>query len=378
MVHQIQMVDLKGQYKKIKQEIDEAVIRAIEEAAYINGPQVKKFTQSLQEYNQVKRAVTCGNGTDALQIAMMALGFKPGDEVIVPAFTYIATVEVMAVLGLVPKFIDVRPDTFELDYDQLENVITPRTVGVVPVHLFGQCSYMEKITAFARKHKLAIIEDTAQAIGAEYIYADGRRAFAGTIGDIGTTSFFPSKNLGCFGDGGALLTQNEELGQLAHMIANHGQRQKYHHETIGVNSRLDTVQAAVLAVKIKYLNDYSAARRQVADQYDVALRDLSEIHIPTRAPYSTHVFNQYTCIVANGKRDALKEYLQNQGIPSMVYYPIPVHLQEAYCRYGYKKGDFPVAEALCQSVISLPIHTEMDEAVQYYIIDKVRAFFNNK
>lgn len=376
MPHNIQMVDLKSQYHRIKEEIDQALLAAVEEGAYINGPAVGQFREQLKIFNNVSHAVTCGNGTDALQIAMMALGFKPGDEVIVPAFTYIATVEVIALLGLIPKFIDVRADTFELDYDQLESLIGPKTVGIVPVHLFGQCSHMEKIQAIAKKHQLAIVEDTAQAMGAEYIYADGKRSFAGTIGNIGTTSFFPSKNLGCFGDGGALLTNDEELAQHAHMIANHGQRKKYHHETIGVNSRLDTIQAAVLNVKIRYLTQYAEARQAVAAVYDQALLGLDGLATPVRATYSTHVFNQYTCRVKRGERDALKAHLQERGIPTMVYYPIPVHLQEAYRTYGYQEGDFPVAETLCKEVLSLPIHTEMKEEVQTYIIEQIKTFYN--
>jgi len=373
----IQMVDLKSQYNKIKDEINTALLAAVEAGAYINGPDVKAFAAKLEQFNKVKRAVTCANGTDALQIAMMGLDFKPGDEVIVPAFTYIATVEVIALLGLVPKFIDVRPDTFELDHTQLEELITEKTVGVVPVHLFGQCSNMEAIVKIARKHNIAVIEDTAQAMGAEFIHADGKRSFAGTIGDVGTTSFFPSKNLGCFGDGGALLTQNGELGEKLHIIANHGQRQKYHHETIGVNSRLDTVQAAILNVKIDYLHDYSRARQAVAAKYDEALAGIDGLELPIRAPYSTHVYNQYTCKVPNGRRDELKQYLQEQGIPTMVYYPIPVHLQEAYRVYGYNKGDFPVSEQLCEEVISLPIHTEMENDVQEYIISHIQKFYND-
>jgi dTDP-4-amino-4,6-dideoxygalactose transaminase len=371
----IQMVDLKSQYLKIKPEIDKALLDAVEEVAYINGPQVKKFVSSLQKFNNVTSAVTCANGTDALQIAMMGLDFKPGDEVIVPAFTYIATVEVIALLGLIPKFIDVKEDTFELDHTKLEDVISDKTVGIIPVHLFGQCSNMEAIIAIAKKHKIAIIEDTAQAMGSEYVYQDGSKAFAGTIGDIGTTSFFPSKNLGCFGDGGALLTQNAELGEKVNIIANHGQRKKYHHETIGVNSRLDTIQAAILDVKLGYLNDYSAARQKVAAQYDNAFSSLSGFNIPARAKYSTHVFNQYTCRIEKGRRDEFKSYLQEKGIPSMVYYPIPVHLQQAYKIYGYQEGDFPVAERLCKEVISLPIHTEMKDEVQNYIIENVVNFF---
>lgn len=375
MNESIQMVDLKGQYLNIKSEIDQALLEAVEEVAYINGPQVKKFAASLQEYNNVTRAVTCGNGTDALQIAMMGLGFKPGDEVIVPAFTYIATIEVIALLNLVPKFVDVKEDTFELDYDQLESTISTKTVGIVPVHLFGQCSNMEAINEIAKKYNLAVIEDTAQAMGAEYIYKDGTKAFAGTIGDVGTTSFFPSKNLGCFGDGGALLTQDAGLGERLHIIANHGQRQKYRHETIGVNSRLDTIQAAVLGVKLKYLDDYNASRQKVAEKYDRAIAEISAIITPARAEYSTHVFNQYTCRIKNGKRNELKLYLQDKGIPSMVYYPIPVHLQEAYQIYGYKRGDFPVAERLCEEVLSFPIHTEMKDNVQDYIIENIFKFF---
>ena len=372
----IQMVDLKSQYLKIKPEIDEALLSAVEGVAYINGPQVKQFAKSLQTFNNVKMAITCANGTDALQIAMMGLGFKPGDEVIVPAFTYIATVEVIALLGLVPKFIDVKEDTFELDYTQLESLISEKTVGIIPVHLFGQCSNMQPIMEIAKKHNIAVIEDTAQAMGAEFIHENKTRSFAGTIGNVGTTSFFPSKNLGCFGDGGALLTNDVDLGEKINMIANHGQRKKYYHETIGVNSRLDTVQAAVLEVKLKYLNEYSAARQEVAKRYDQALGGLKGLVIPVRATYSTHVFNQYTCRIENGKRDALKAFLQENGVPTMVYYPVPVHQQEAYLTYGYKEGDFPVAERLCKEVISFPIHTEMTVETQDYISSKIKEFFN--
>ncbi len=369
------MVDLKSQYLKIKTEIDNALLEAVENANYINGPQVSSFVESLKAFNKVDAVVTCANGTDALQIAMMGLGFKAGDEVIVPAFTYIATVEVIALLGLVPKFIDVKEDTFELDYSKLEELITPKTVGIIPVHLFGQCSNMEAILLIAKKYNIAVIEDTAQAMGAEYVYNDGSKKFAGTIGDVGTTSFFPSKNLGCFGDGGALLTQNAELGKKLHIIANHGQRKKYYHETIGVNSRLDTIQAAILNVKIQHLNKYAESRQEVAQLYNKTLSGISEFVIPVNAPYSTHVYNQYTCRVLAGKRDILKTYLQNKGIPTMIYYPVPVHLQEAYLIYGYKEGDFPVSERLCKEVISLPIHTEMKEEVQSYIIKHIISFF---
>jgi len=375
MIKEIQMVDLKGQYQKIKEEIDTALLSAVENAAFINGPEVKRFTESLKKFNKVNSAITCANGTDALQIAMMALDFKPGDEVIVPAFTYIATVEVIALLGLVPRFIDVTEDTFELDHTKLEALITEKTVGVVPVHLFGQCSNMESILTIAKKHNLAVIEDTAQAMGAEFIYKNGNKAFAGTIGDVGTTSFFPSKNLGCFGDGGALITQDVNLGEKIHVIANHGQKKKYHHESIGVNSRLDTIQAAILEVKIKYLNDYAAARQQVAAYYDERLVGIADLTLPERAVYSTHVFNQYTCKIKNDKRDDLKAFLQEKGIPTMVYYPIPVHLQKAYLSYGYKEGDFPVSERLSTEVISLPIHTEMKVEIQDYIVENIISFF---
>lgn len=377
MYKKIQMVDLKSQYLRIKDEIDQALLSAVEQTAYINGPQVRSFVEALKNFNQVSHAVTCGNGTDALQIAMMGLRFKPGDEVIVPAFTYIATVEVIALLGLTPRFIDVRADTFELDYTQLESIITDNTVAIIPVHLFGQCSNMGAITAIAKKYKLAVIEDAAQAMGAEYINADGTKEFAGTIGTIGTTSFFPSKNLGCFGDGGAMLTNDGDLAQRVHIIANHGQRKKYHHETIGVNSRLDTLQAAVLNVKINYLSEYVRARQKVAAKYDAELNGIEGMTIPVRSPSSTHVFNQYTCKVAEGRRDALRSFLEERGVPTMVYYPIPVHLQKAYLQYGYKEGDFPVSEQLCREVISFPIHTEMDNATQNYIIEQIKAFFKD-
>ncbi|MFD2161863.1 DegT/DnrJ/EryC1/StrS family aminotransferase [Paradesertivirga mongoliensis] len=377
MKNTIQMVDLRGQYLRIKEEIDAALLDAVQGTAYINGPQVKLFAQSLQEYNNVKSAVTCANGTDALQIAMMGLGFKPGDEVIVPAFTYIATVEVIALLGLVPKFIDVKEDTFELDYSKLEGLISNKTVAIITVHLFGQCSNMEAILSVARKYNIAVIEDTAQAMGAEYLFQDGSRAFAGTIGDVGTTSFFPSKNLGCFGDGGALMTQSSTLGDKLYIIANHGQRKKYYHETIGVNSRLDTIQAAILQVKIKYLDEYTEARRAVAQKYDLCLSNIAGLILPEKAQYSTHVYNQYTCRVENGRRDELKAYLLEQGIPSMIYYPIPVHLQKAYLSYGYKEGDFPVSEKLCKEVISFPIHTEMEVEEQDFIIKNIVHFFTH-
>lgn len=375
-MEKIQMVDLKTQYERIKPEIDTAIQEVIDQSAFINGPQVKKFASELKEYTGAKQVITCGNGTDALQIAMMALDFKPGDEIIVPAFTYVATVEVIALLGLMPVFIDVIEDTFELDYKQLESKITDKTVGIVTVHLYGQCSNMEEILKIAELYRLKVIEDTAQALGAMYTFNDGRRAQAGTMGDIGTTSFFPSKNLGCYGDGGAMFTNDPLMAEKLNMIANHGQKKKYYHDSIGVNSRLDTLQAAILGVKLKYLDTYSKSRNQVADRYDQAFADLPLIKIPIRASNSTHVFHQYTIKLDESiSRDGFKEYLSEKGIPSMVYYPLPLHLQKAYLEYGGKVGQFPVAEKLCNNVISLPIHTEMKEEEQNYIINQILNFF---
>lgn len=348
----------------------------IDSTAFINGPQVRLFGSELAEYTGSKHVVTCGNGTDALQIAMMALGFKPGGEVIVPAFTYVATVEVIVLLGLKPVFIDVTPDTFEMDVEQLHLKVTAKTVGIVPVHLYGQCSNMEKILFFAENHNLKVVEDSAQAIGAKYTFQDGRMSQAGTMGDIGTTSFFPSKNLGCFGDGGAMFTQDDELAEKLQMIANHGQKRKYYHESIGVNSRLDTIQSAILRVKLKHLDRYSLSRNKVAEGYDAAFKDFQGIIIPQRVNNSTHVFHQYTVKVDASYRDLLKEYLNDRGVPSMVYYPVPLHLQKAYRSFGYRKGDFPVAEALCGQVLSLPIHTEMITEEQDYIIETIRSFFS--
>lgn len=371
----IQMVDLHTQYERIKSEVDQAIQHVLDTTAFINGPEVKAFSEELAEYTGAKHVITCGNGTDALQIAMMALDFSPGNEVIVPAFTYVATVEVISLLGLKPRFVDVLPDTFELDPEGLEKAINPKVVGIVPVHLFGQCSNMEFILAFAEKHKLKVIEDTAQAIGSVYTFANGRKSQAGTIGHVGTTSFFPSKNLGCFGDGGAIFTNDPILAEKLRMIANHGQKKKYYHDSIGVNSRLDTLQAAILSVKIRHLDRYTASRNDVAEQYDHAFSTHPKIKIPKRNTNSTHVFHQYTVQVKDGLRDSLKIYLQEKGVPSMVYYPVPLHLQNAYLQYGYKEGEFPVAEALCKNVLSLPIHTEMKQEHQEYIIETIQQFF---
>ncbi len=376
MTEKIQMVDLKRQYCRLKNEIDLAMQTVVESGAFINGPQVKQFADELSRFLACKAVIPCANGTDALQIAMMTCGFKPGDEVIVPAFTYVATVEVIALLGLKPVFIDVNKHDFNLDVLHLQKALTKKTVGIVAVHLYGQCANMEEINLFAKHHNLLVIEDTAQAIGAEYTFKNGSSSYAGTLGDIGTTSFFPSKNLGCFGDGGAILTNNKTLGVKAKMIANHGQSKKYIHDEVGVNSRLDTLQAALLIVKLKELMNFTERRRKVAYAYDTELSKIQDIIIPHRNINSTHVFHQYTIQVRNGKRDELKLFLEELGIPSMIYYPIPVHLQKAYSTYGYKAGDFPVSESLCEKVLSLPIHTEMTEEVQEYIIENIKAYFN--
>lgn len=369
------MVDLKGQYQKIKTEIDQAIQEVIDQATFINGPQVKEFAENLANYLNVSYVIPCGNGTDALQIALMALGLEEGDEVIVPAFTYVATAEVIGLLKLKPVMVEVEPETFMITAEEIERVITPRCKAVVPVHLYGQCAPMEEILAVAKGHNLYVVEDTAQAIGAVYTFSDGRTAQAGTMGDIGCTSFFPSKNLGCYGDGGAIYTNNEELAVKLRMIANHGQAKKYHHSIIGCNSRLDTIQAAVLNVKLKNLDAYSSARRIVADKYDKAFTSLAWLKIPKRVTNSTHVFHQYTIqLVHSDDRDRLKAHLQSLGIPSMVYYPVSLHLQEAFRTDAFGVGDFPVCEDLCTRVLSLPIHTEMDNEALNYIIDNIKGF----
>ena len=371
----ISMVDLYGQYRRIKEEIDEAIGKVMESSAFINGPQVKAFAEHLAAYNGVRHAVTCGNGTDALQIALMSLGLKAGDEVIVPVHTYVATAEVIALLNLVPVFVDCEEERFTIDVSQVEAKITPRTRVVVPVHLYGQCADMEPLLDIARRHGLCVVEDVAQAIGACYTFHDGTVRRAGCMGDVGATSFFPSKNLGCYGDGGAMFIQDDALAEKARMVANHGQRVKYHHDIVGCNSRLDTLQAAVLDVKLKYLDQYTEARQAAAARYDRLLADVEGIVIPARATNSTHVFHQYTLRVPHGRRDALKAFLAERGIPSMIYYPVPLHLQKAYANECQGKGPFPVAERLSGEVLSLPMHTELDLATQEFIADSIRQFF---
>ncbi len=373
-MEKIHMVDLQTQYLRIKNEVDAAMQEVLNSTAFIQGPQVSQFAESLAKYLGSKMVIPCANGTDALQIAMMALGCKPGDEVILPVHTYVATAEVIALLGLVPVFAEVDEKTFNLDVNQIESKITSRTFAIVPVHLYGQCADMEAILKTAQKHRLHVIEDAAQALGALYTFSDGRKMRAGTMGAIGCTSFFPSKNLGCFGDGGAIFTQNSEVADKIKMIANHGQRIKYHHDMIGVNSRLDTLQAAVLNVKLKYLDEYEERRNDVAAFYHRELSSLPFLELPFRSSNSTHVFHQYTVKTRGIDRDKFKAYLESKGIPSMIYYPVPLHLQKAYRREEYPEGSFAITERLSKTVISLPIHTEMKVNQLSYICDVIKAF----
>jgi UDP-2-acetamido-2-deoxy-ribo-hexuluronate aminotransferase len=373
----IEMVDLKSQYSKIQAEIDNVILENIRNANFINGPAVNEFTKNLSNYLGGAFVIPCANGTDALQIAMMALGLVPGDEVIVPSFTYVATAEVICLLGLVPVMVDVDPLYFNVTYKNIEKAITSKTKAIVPVHLFGQCADMEPIMELAKEKNIYVIEDTAQAIGAKYIFTDGIIKHAGTIGDIGCTSFFPSKNLGCYGDGGALYTQNPILAEKIKMISNHGQSKKYVHKYIGVNSRLDTIQAAVLNIKLKYLDEYSLARNIAAERYDSLLINVNDLQIPNRSKKSTHVFHQYTLLIHNNKRDGLKEFLESKGIPAMVYYPIPLNEQEAYSNLGIIADNLTETHKLCKSVLSLPMHTELTLNQQIYITDSIKSFLNN-
>jgi UDP-2-acetamido-2-deoxy-ribo-hexuluronate aminotransferase len=375
-MRKIEMVDLKQQYSRLKKQIDSSIQECLENAIFIKGSQVTSFQKNLESYLDVSHVIPCANGTDALQIAMMALGLKAGDEVIVPNFTYVATAEVIGLLGLIPVLVDVDPHTFNIDTNCIEKAITDKTRLIVPVHLFGQCADMETIMKIANEHNLFVIEDTAQAIGSKYTFSNGTEKMAGTIGDIGTTSFFPSKNLGCYGDGGAIITNNEELAVKLRMIANHGQAKQYYHEVIGVNSRLDSVQAAILNVKLPHLDAFNEARQNVAKHYDNAFKSFSEITIPYRETNSTHVFHQYTLKVTNGKRDDFKKYLLDNGIPSMIYYPLPLHHQKAYQSLSKVIGELDVSVKLCDEVISLPIHTEFDVEQLNYITQHIINYFN--
>ena len=369
------MVDLKSQYAKIKNEVDTEIQKVIDTTAFINGPKVAEFVENLQNYLNVKNVIPCANGTDALQIALMALNLEVGDEIIVPAFTYVATAEVIALLKLTPVLVDVDPDTFNIKIDEIEKAISPKTKVIVPVHLFGQCADMEKIMEIAKKHKLFVIEDNAQAIGADYYFKNGNSVKAGCIGDIGCTSFFPSKNLGCYGDGGAIFTNDDNLAANIKMIANHGQNKKYYHEVVGCNSRLDTIQAAVLDVKLKYLDSYCEARQNAAGYYSYNLSEVHEIETPLISDFTTHVFHQYTLKIKNGKRDELKAFLEKNGIPAMIYYPVPLNEQNAFKTSCKVIGNLENTYKLCESVLSLPIHTEMTTEIQDFIIGKIKEFY---
>ncbi len=376
-MRQIQMVDTHTQYQKIKTEVDQAVIGVLESSAFINGKPVQTFASNLSAYLGVKHTIPCGNGTDALQIAMMALGLQPGDEVITPSFTYIATTEVIALLRLTPVFVEVDPETFCIDPAAIEKAITPRTRAIVPVHLYGQAAPMEEIMAIAAKNNLYVIEDNAQALGADYTFSDGVKKKTGTIGHIGCTSFYPSKNLGAYGDGGAIFTNDDELARQLKMIANHGQSRRYYHDVVGCNSRLDTIQAVVLDIKLSHLDEYASARRAAADFYDQAFRGNDKIRVPARAPWSHHVFHQYTLILEGIDRDALSKYLAEKGIPSMIYYPVPGHRQKMFEQSGIPAKEMPVTDWLTSRVISLPIHTELDQEQLEYITRTILGFVNN-
>ena len=373
----IQMVDLKQQYAKIKTEVDTALQEVLDTAAFIQGKQVSDFAEHLARYLNVKHVITCGNGTDALQISLMALGLEPGDEVITPSFTYVATTEVVALLRLKPIFVEVDPKTFNIDPSSIEKAITSRTKAIVPVHLYGQSADMSVIMDIARRHNIPVIEDNAQAIGGDYSFPDGKSKKTGTIGTIGTTSFFPSKNLGCYGDGGAMFTNDDALAQKLRMIANHGQSKRYYHDMVGCNSRLDSVQAAVLNVKLKNLDYYIKARVRVADYYDKAFANHKKITTPFRAPYSNHVFHQYTLILNGVDRDGLNRWLAEQQIPSMIYYPVPAHRQKMFASFGGAAFNLKTTDWLTERVISLPIHTEMDDEQLQYITSKVLEYVNN-
>lgn len=370
------MVDLKSQYLEIKNEVDAAIQQVIDQTAFINGPQVSQFAKELEAYLDVKHVIPCANGTDSLQIAMMALGLKPGDEVILPSFTYIATAEVVGLLNLVPVFCEIHQDTFCINADEIEKLITPKTKAIVPVHLYGQSADMEAILTVSNKHNLFVIEDNAQAIGGYYTFSDGTKKANGTMGDVGSTSFFPSKNLGCYGDGGALYTNNSELAEKLKMVANHGQKVKYVHEMVGCNSRLDTLQAAILSIKLKHLDRYCHSRRLVADKYDEAFANHPNIQTPVRSVNAYHVFHQYTLTLEGIDRDLVQEKLKEKGIPSMVYYPIPAHKQGMFKAFGMNEVNLPITDMLTTKVISLPIHTEMKEDEQAYIIENFLQIIN--
>ncbi len=374
---EIKMVDLHGQYLQHRDEINNAIQEVLDTTAFIKGPPVKKFEEELAAYAGAAHCIACGNGTDALQVAMMALELQPGDEVITTPFTFIATIEVIKLLKLRPILVDIDPNSFNLDPSKFENVLTEKTKAIVPVHLFGQTAEMEKIISFAKAHKLFIIEDNAQAIGADYTFSDGSVKKAGTLGSIGCTSFFPSKNLGAYGDGGAMFTNDNELAAKIRSMVNHGMSsERYYYDHVGVNSRLDTIQAAILRVKLQHLDEYNRARQNVAATYDKAFKKIPLLKIPYRNPDSTHIFHQYTLQVEGANRDKLKQYLNKHQIPAMIYYPVPLHIQKAYRDLDYKIGDFPITEEMCTKVLSLPVHTEMQTEQLEHIISSIEKFFN--
>ncbi|MFD2915647.1 DegT/DnrJ/EryC1/StrS family aminotransferase [Psychroserpens luteus] len=381
----IQMVDLKGQYSKIKDEVDSSVLEVLDSTAYINGPKVHEFQKNLESYLGVKHVIPCANGTDALQIAMMGLGLKPGDEVITADFTFAATVEVIALLQLTPVLVDVDPVNFNIDIDAIKKAITPKTKAIVPVHLFGMCANMEAIMQIAKEHDLFVIEDNAQAIGSTYTYSNGEKAKAGTIGHVASTSFFPSKNLGCYGDGGAIFTNDDDLAHTIKGIVNHGMYERYHHDVVGVNSRLDSIQAAILNIKLKRLDTYNKARQNAARAYNKAFKEQANIITPTGQDVCNgicdncdcHVFHQYTLRIINSDRDALVKHLNDKGIPCGVYYPIPLHRQKAYLDERYNEADFKVTNQLVKEVISLPMHTELDDEQIEFITSTVINFINS-
>ncbi|KIA88871.1 DegT/DnrJ/EryC1/StrS family aminotransferase [Kaistella jeonii] len=371
----IQMVDLQSQYYKIKADVDNAVLNVMDSAAFINGPEVKSFQAELEQYLDVKHVIPCANGTDALQIALMALDLKEGDEVITADFTFAATVEVVHLLKLKSVLVDVDYDTFTIDIDKLKAAITPKTKAIIPVHIFGQCANMEEILKIAKEHNLFVIEDDAQAIGSDIIFTDGTMKKSGTMGILGTTSFFPSKNLGCYGDGGAIFTNDDELAHKIRGIVNHGMYERYYHDEVGVNSRLDSIQATVLRKKLPLLDGYNDARRKAADYYDEALAGNPNILTPKRAEYSTHVFHQYTLRILNGKRNELQKFLTEKEVPAMIYYPVALRKQKAYFQES-NDADFVNTDKLLEQVISLPMHTELDEEQLKYITDSVLEFMN--
>ncbi len=372
------MVDLKRQYDRFRDEIDMAIQQVLDSTAFINGPSVKAFRDDFANYLDVPHVIPCGNGTDALQVALMALDLEPGDEVITTPFSFIASIEVIKLLGLVPVLADVDPRSFNIDPGQIEQRVNKKTKAIIPVHLFGQCADLESITDISRNNGLFVIEDTAQAVGTDYIFQDGSRQKAGTIGNIGTASFFPSKNLGCYGDGGAIITRDAALHHKIQAIVNHGSRTKYYYDEVGVNSRLDTLQAAILGVKLRYLDSFHETRQKVAEAYDAELGNIPQLILPARVPWSNHIFHQYTIILQDADRDRLREYLRSKEIPVMVYYPLPLHLQDAYKDLGYHKGDFPVTESLSENVFSIPMHTEMESEQIEYICHHIKTFLKQE